>query len=264
MGLSLSACLLIPNQLPDPEPFDEDRITFVEVGASTRQEVASAMFEFPVQIDSEEVTLSLLPRTFRGGTTWLYALRREEFHGVDGGFLGHDYRFLRFDFDSNGVVRSVETLKSEWGCSRDGVCVRETAAHDLKYWLLATDAEDRAVKLRDLASDMCGVYLFGRTGSNGTIAIELDGQLVGEIMDRNHYFFVATGRGGHRLSLQREFYYWDHVASGKRPTLHEFECVGQEVFFSLRPRRGEVILAEIDESSGRTALATRRLTLSED
>lgn len=272
MTCALSSCY--PSQLPDPEPFREDRVAFVQIGVTSSEEIAAAMSDFPVRVDSQEVRRSLKPKKYRNGTTWLYGQRREKLvvdvlgspNVYTSDFGGFDYRFWLINFDTNGVVESFETLESEGGCSRDGVCVRETADHDLEYWLLATEAEDQLVKQSKIAPDLCGVFLFGKTrGRRGTLAIVLDDRDIGEVMDDRHYYFVTVSKGNHRLLLSRPFYISDYILSGKQPTLHDFNCAGGErFFFDMRPRSGEVEVTEVEESAGRAALASRRLTLNED
>jgi hypothetical protein len=272
----LSSCLIVPSQLPDPRPFNDNRISFIQIGDSSKQEIAAAMSDFSVRNDSEEVSLSLFPKQFRNGRTWLYAQRREElavmlaaagtFTTNVSEFGDHDYHFLQIDFDDDGIVKAAQVLRSEGGCSRDGVCVRELAPQELEYWLLASAEEDRLVKQRQLSSQACDVFLYGRT-TTGTIRIELDSQVIGEIMDRRHYFFASTSSGDHQLSLTRPSLAPGQAFGpfGRIVTQHDFECLGgQRLFFELRPRRGEIMVSEVDESDGWIALDRRRLTLIED
>ncbi len=75
--ISLSACIF-PTQLPDEEPFKDEKLTFIEIGKTTKEEIATAMSDFPMKTDEGEVRVKLTPQKYRGGDWWLYARTREE------------------------------------------------------------------------------------------------------------------------------------------------------------------------------------------
>lgn len=138
--ISLSACIAVPIQLPDEEPFKDEKLAFIEIGKTTKEEIATAMSDFPMEKDEGEVRVKLTPKKFRGGDWWLYAQTREELQwfiavgGYGGGDAGttpdKDYRFLLIKFDNKGIVAGYELLSSEgYGCNRYGVCAREPFFH---------------------------------------------------------------------------------------------------------------------------------------
>ena len=75
--ISLSACIL-PYGRPDEEPFKDEKLAFIEIGKTTKEEIATAMSDFPVKTDEGEVRVKLTPQKYRGGDWWLYAEVREE------------------------------------------------------------------------------------------------------------------------------------------------------------------------------------------
>ena len=51
--ISLSACIAFPIQLPDEEPFKVDKLAFIEIGKTTKEEIATAMSDFPMKTDED-------------------------------------------------------------------------------------------------------------------------------------------------------------------------------------------------------------------
>ncbi len=78
--ISLSACI-IPGPGGDEEPFKDEKLAFIEIGKTTKDEIATAMSAFTIKThergDSEwdegEVRVKLTPQKYRGGDWWLYA-----------------------------------------------------------------------------------------------------------------------------------------------------------------------------------------------
>jgi len=123
---SLSACV-VPIGGGHEEAFIDEKLAFIKIGKSTKEEIATTMSDFLMETDEGEVRVNLTPQKFRGGDWWLYAQAREEFKWtIDGPdedltFGDVDYRFLLIKFDNNGVVADYELSTSEGrGCNRYG------------------------------------------------------------------------------------------------------------------------------------------------
>ena len=69
--ISLSACIAFPTQLPDEEPFNDEKFAFIEIGKTTKEEIATAMSDFPMKTDEGEVRVKLTPKKYRGEDWWL-------------------------------------------------------------------------------------------------------------------------------------------------------------------------------------------------
>ena len=272
--ISLSACIL-PTQLPDEEPFKDEKLAFIEIGKTTKEEIATAMSDFAIKThewgDSEwdqgEVRVKLTPQKYRGGDWWLYAQTREELKWVmfvaPGEEFGYvDYRFLLIKFDNNGIVAGYELSSSEgYGCNRSGVCVLMCYLNDAcpqgpVYTLLAPEDEDRVVKQFDIPADRCGIYVYSKKFFISEFPIWLDGYRVGWIFDKKQFYFWQLDQGVHRLGP-----YSPGVA---------FNCAaGDLYFFELKQKSGGffsldvwMVIEQPDAVTGRKAIAKRRLTLN--
>ena len=278
--ISLSACIGFPIQLPDEEPFKDEKLAFIEIGKTTKEEIATTMSDFPMETDEGEVRVKLTPQKYRGGDWWLYAQTREELKWLmigpqDVGTIGDvDYRFLLIKFDNNGVVAEYELSSSEGdGCDRYGICVRES-----HYMLLASEDEDRVVKQFDIPADRCGVYVYRKPavyGESAAVPIRLDGRRVGWLLNKKQFFFWQLDQGVHQLAphspgvsdqppnqlggLEGTTEKW-HV---------EFSCAaGDMYFFELTLKRSGFFrkrfwtMEQRDAVEGRKAIGKRQLTLN--
>ncbi len=256
--ISLSACLVFPTDLPDEEPFKDEKLAFIEIGKTTKEEIATAMSDFPIKTDEGEVRVKLTPQKYRGGDWWLYAQTRKELKwvlilGLEAGEFGGnvDYRFLLIKFDNNGIVAGYEKSSSEGsGCNRRGVCALESL-----YTLLASEDEDRIVKQFDIPADRCGVYVYG-TGS-----IWLDGQRVGSLLSTKQFFFRQLDQGVHQLAPTLSPDVPDQVPM-------EFSCAGGDLYFFEVKRKSSgffrkrywIEIEQPDAVTGRKAIGNRQLT----
>jgi hypothetical protein len=258
---SLSACVF-PVQRPDEELFKDDTLAFIEIGKTTKAEIASAMSNLVVKSGNDEVNMQLTPRKYRGGNWWLYAQTRKEqawivWAGPGLAQLGDvDYRFLLLKFDKNGVVAGYELSSSEgYGCNREGVCVLGSS-----YSLLASKDEDRVVKQFDVLSDHCGIYVYAKSKIAGfyyanPISIWLDGHQVDWLLNKEHFFFWQLDQGVHQLA--------PHGPDDSFQLSIEFSCVaGYVYFFELTPKQGGIEIEHRDAVLGRKAIGKRQLTLS--
>jgi len=258
--ISLSACIL-PAGRPDEEPFKDEKLAFIEIGKTTKEEIATAMSDFAMKTHEGEVRLKLTPQKYRGGDWWLYARTREERKwlvsgGMDGEIIGDvDYRFLLIKFDNNGIVAGYELSSSEGsGCNRYGVCVLGS-----RHTLLAPEDEDRVVKQFDIPADRCGVYVYGSG------PIWLDGHRVGWLLDKKQFFVWQLHQGVYQLASS----FSPGFADQRRI---EFSCAaGDLYFFELKTKssgfftkryRVWIEIEQPDAVTGRKAIAKRQLTLN--
>jgi len=246
----LAACIALPIESGGEEPFADERLTYIEVGESTKEDIATAMPR---------------PMKFLGGDLWLYARSRTEQKWLflaatpSGGGAetigGVDYRFLLVRFDENGIVSGYETssLEKRDGCNRSGVCKSGTS-----YSLFAPEDHDRVFKQFNIPPGRCGVYVYGK--QRGKIPISVDDQSVGWLQDKV-YVFEELDPGIHELIAANINYV------GHEPM--EFNCVaGSPVFFEVKTKgpglfggRFEVEVMQRDASEGRQAIARRKLML---
>ena len=268
--ISLSACI-IPGPGGDEEPFKDEKLDFIEIGKTTKEEIATVMSDFAIKThewgDSEwdegEVRVKLTPQKYRGGDWWLYARTRQERKWIMIGvgeaeeFGDVDYRFLLIKFDNNGIVAGYELLSSEgYGCKRYGVCV-----YGSLYTLLASKDEDRVVKQFDIPADRCGIYVYGKPRYlHPVVPIWLDGHRVGRLLNKKQFFFWQLDQGVHQLAPHSPGY------SDQRSI--EFSCAaGDLYFFELTPKssgflRFRIKIEQRDAVKGRKAIAKRQLTLN--
>jgi len=252
----LSACIAFPTDFGDDEPFAEKRLAFIEVGKSTKEDIATAMPPLPIE--------------FLGGDLWLYVKTRREAEwflivfSPSGGGTGElgggtDYRYLVIRFDENGVVADYETSQSEKpeGCNRSGVCVSGST-----YMLVAPEEQDRVANQFGNPADRCGVYVYGE--SRTAIHIKLDGHQVGALFGEQGFIVEQPYRGAHEL-----------IVSGpnvKGYTPIEFSCkAGSLVFFQITAERPgffvghfKIEVTQRDLEKGRQAINKRDLMLNAD
>ncbi len=259
--ISLSACIgIVPTRPPDEEAFKDEKLAFIEIGKTTKEEIATAMSDFPMKTDEGEVRVKLTPQKYRGGDWWLYARTREELQwtvsgGMDGEIIGDvDYRFLLIKFDNNGIVAGYELSSSEGsGCNRYGVCVLRS-----RHTLLAPEDEDRVVKQFDIPADRCGVYVYG----DGPIW--LDGYRVRWLLHKKQFFFWQLDQGVHQLDPSGP-------DDGNQGSI-EFSCAaGDLYFFELKTKSSGLFtkryrvwkeIEQPDAVTGRKAIGKRKLTLN--
>jgi hypothetical protein len=266
---SLSACVAIPVQRADEEPFKDERLIFIEIGKTTKEEIAAAMSDFAKEKDNVEERVNLLPQKFRGGDWWLYTESRSEAQWLwvyaapsvlpDVGVNKtgkYDYHYLLIKFDDNGVVTGYETSSAEGdGCNRNGVCQKGPY-----YMLLASLDEDRVVKQFHIPADRCGVYVYGKP--KFAVPIWLDGHLTGWLLNNQGFLFLQLDLGVHQLSPLSP------VVSNQTPV--KFECVaGDSYFFESMQKASEVSrhsswteIEQRDAVKGRQAVGERRLMLT--
>jgi len=247
----LSACIAFPTSSGDKEPFAKKRLAFIEIGKSTKEDIATAMPQ---------------PMEFLGGDLWLYSQSRREgkwfilvFLGTDGimeetGEI--DYRFLLIRFDENGVVAALETSRSERriGCNRSGVCRIGTT-----YMLIAPEEQDGAVKNVIVPENRCAVYVYGE--SRAMFHFWLDGQNVGGLPGKKGFIFEQLDQGTRQLRVAGE--------NNGHDRLVNFNCKsGRSVFFRVQTTRSRVYskrlaVVQRDVYEGRQAIEKRKLMLPE-
>jgi hypothetical protein len=266
----LSACIVLPTGSGDPNPFKSDRVGFVEVGVSTKEDIHREMSNYKIVNRREKTAQYLTPKVYRDGRTWLYGRIRNEATFVVGYESGADtmgdvdFHFLLINFDPDGIVEDFRVLRSEGGCSRSGVCARELGS-DLVFQLLANDEEELAVQTRTPPADRCDVFLFGNPPRRGPISARVNGGRMLTILDSEQYFFESVPGGNRELSAR-------YFNSGST-AIHKFDCVGgRRLFFKLvakrksllNPYRDYDIVISEGESVESNVLRSRRLTLFED
>ena len=260
----LSACIAIPVQTGsgDDEPFAKKKLAFIEIGKSTKEDIATAMPR---------------PMKFLGGDLWLYRAARKEANwsafvalvspsDIGGGLVPAetgeiDYRFLVIRFDENGVAAALETSRSEkrFGCNRSGVCGTGST-----YTLVAPKERDRAIKSLKVSEDRCAVYVYGEPKT--TIRISLDGEYVGELFGKQGFIFEQVDQGTRQLSIAGKYQGYNRLSRHV-----DFSCIsGGSVFFQIETekRRGfssvlGIDITEHDAAEGRLAIGKRKLMLQE-
>ena len=267
MALSIlvtaSGCIAYPTQMPDEEPFTDEWLPFIEIGTSTKEQVATVMSNFRVDSDEGEVTVELDPHTFRGGDWWLFAQTREEFQWVYADVSRYsdtygdvDYHFLLIKFDEHGVVSDYEISSLEAdGCNREGVCKLRDY-----YMLLATEDDDNAAKTLQPRGNQCVVYLYLKKSTGK--------QMVPVKVSFDDGPAVVVG--AYEGYLQWDAEYGHHEIELIRPTLgetfikREIDCQRSEHWFFeySRNRSGSKRrMDEIEGSRGRREINKRRLVV---
>lgn len=247
----LPACIALPLESGGEEPFSDERLAFIQIGESTKDDIATAM-PWPTQ--------------FKDGNLWLYARTRQEAKwwlvvispsGVGEATTGGvDYRFLVVNFNDIGVVSAYETSSSNdsVGCNRAGVCKLGS-----EYMMIAPEETDRAVKQFDNSSGYCGVYVYGKRAD--PVQVSLDDQQVGWLIDNDGFVFKQLDHGQHQLNVANRSYV------GHTPI--ELTCVaGRSIFFEIKTKSPglfgghfEVEVTQRDASEGRRAVDKRKLML---
>ena len=207
----ISGCVAVPSGGGDPEPFSRDKLEFLRVGETTRDEVQARMTAFPIATPDGEFRLKLEPIEFHDGLLWLYSMARGEagwllvalpdVTSAQGGSMAdvasEDYRYLRVLFNRNDVLAGYEVSKSEGkGCNVQGVCARGPA-----FMPLTSGSADRFTKRFRPPEGQCGVYLYAGSIKVGA-PVWLDHVREGWLIDKKTYLYWPVEPGTHRLSSQ--------------------------------------------------------------
>ena len=265
--MGLSACL-IPYGYEQGEErlFVNEGLAFIEVGKSTKQEVEEGIIAIERR---EEIRL---PREkFRNGDWWLYTQSREEtklniafIAPYDGGvtrYGGIDYSFLLIKFDRQGVVAGYELSYLEQGltgCNQQGICKGKD-----RHYVLATEAEDRAVKQTPTPADRCGIYVYSVLNHRRSYLLHepqfwVDNQHAGWLMDEKQFLYVQVDQGPHQI--------FTNLASNYSSVLRKqlnFYCKGGESYYFeiVRPTKYKFEFEQQSLKNGKVDIMTRRLIL---
>lgn len=269
MLFSLSACIAIPIGVGEKSLLAEDHLNFIEIGASTKEQVASAMSSYLTSSSSAKTKVNVKPLEFRNGDWWLYWQTRKEakwaIMGLDGSgdVTGDvDYRFALIKFDSDGIVAELDLSSSEGNnCNEKGICVGDS----FRPQLLAPVQDDRIAKQFAPPENRCGVYVYGAPfDSNAlwkSIPIWLNGRQVGLIVDGRQYYYWELIPGTHQLIFTN--------ARGSAMTQRNLDCRAGATYVLELVTGGEHVGWERSRQTnielrgylaGRTAIRRRRLT----
>jgi len=270
MLIGLSACVAIPTRVGQENLLSEKQLDFIEIGASTKEQVAAAMSNYLTTSSSGKASVTVTPIKFRNGDWWLYSQTRKEAEwaiiglGGVGGISGDvDYRFALIKFDSNEVVAELELSSSEGNrCNESGICVGESFRPQLR----APIQDDQIAKQFAIPEDRCGIYVYGVPSKNlggwQSLLIWLDGRQVGLIVDGRQYFYWELIPGSHKVAFT-------NTNGSIRGGQLNLACRAGKAYvleldtapaFWRSGRRSKIVLR--DSLAGRTAIRKRRLTLT--
>ena len=265
--VTVSGCIY-PIQLADEKPFKDERLAFLEIGTTTKEEVAASMSNFTIYYDYGEIVENLTPWKFRGGDWWLYTRDREmlqfEVWPLGAGSEipvgdGTDHRFLLIKFDENGVVFDYEVSSMlDDGCNNSGVC-----KNFYDYMLLAPRDQDDLAKTFQLPDDGCGVYMYveKRTKILYPIRVAFDDRPATRIIDHDGYLYWVADHSQHRIKVTNVGSI--EVTTVGNPLIgSDIDCEQSRVAiveYSNRDRGSDMRLDHVEESKGRREIIKRRL-----
>jgi hypothetical protein len=270
MLFGLSACVAFPTGVGQKNLLADEHLDFIEIGASTKEQVAAAMSKYLTSSSSDKMVVNVTPLKFRNGDWWLYSQTRKEAKwaivGIEGGVTTGDvdYRFALIKFDSNEVVAELELSSSEGNkCNEEQICVGDS----FRPQLLAPIQDDQIVKQFTPAQGHCGVYVYGLPLKTNalweSLPIWLDGRQVGLIVDGRQYYYWELIAGSHQLAFTN--------TRGTAKTQSSLACragatfvleltTGGKYVFGEKNRQTKIVLR--GNLAGRTAIRRRRLTLT--
>jgi hypothetical protein len=265
----LPACVVIPTGVGQKNLLADEHLDFIEIGASTKEQVATAMSKYLTASSSKKTIVNVSPLKFRDGDWWLYSQTRKEAKwaivGIEGSLVSGevDYRFALFKFDSKGVVAELVLSSSEGNkCNKEHICVGDS----FRPQILAPILDDQTAKQFAPPKDRCGVYVYGVPYEGNalwaSIRIWLDGSQVGLVVDGRQYYYWELIPGSHEVAFTN--------TSGTAKTARSLTCesgatyvleldVGGGVFLESRRQTKIEIRGSL---AGRTAIRRRRLTLT--
>ena len=270
----LSSCIILPYEYGHKELFNEERLAFISIGKTTKEEIANTMSDLGMAQEEDEIRRDLVPMKFRDGHWWLYGQVRKEakwaylmlvpYGGGDAGTIGDiDYRFLLIKFNNKDVVADYELSSSEGlGCNRQGVCVAKGS-----YTLNATVEDNDRAKQFTSNGDRCSLYLYGDQ-KNGE-RVWLDNEVKGSLLKKKDYFFLwQVEQGNHTLEVEGASMTGLNERYGGKSI--EFQCAAGELYFVNvdRKRRGfsisttEFGITMVDDAIGREEIGKRELLLT--
>ena len=262
-SILLASCYAfgVPVKSGEDEPFAQEKLEFIKIGQSTKADIKSAMSAFPVETRDGPQVLELEPVEYQDGEVWLYGAQRGEVRWFymwqlwDEGDVGvtdtHDYHYLKFTFDENGVLADYEYSVSEGkGCNPEGVC-----AHAGAYMLLAGADEDAQAKSFTPPARGCGIYLYAR-GLKFPAPVWIGSDWVGWLLDNKTFLYLEVDTGFHRIDSKTQF-----ELLSKYVTL---DCTAGELYFFELDHKGSVRRDDIDthwkqeDASAQSTIMKRR------
>jgi len=264
LAMGMCSCVPIQIEAEDEELFEVDQLAFIEIGKSTKADIAGAMFDLASEKDETDLKENLAPRKYQDGKWWLYTQHWNSeqwmfvFPLLTAPYVSGEteYRFLLINFDDNDVVTHYETSTLQRdGCNRSGICKSGS-----DFILLGRSEDVRIAKLFESPVGKCGVYLYSKT--NFAIPIERDGSRVGRLVDDDHFLYWQLDPGSYDLKpISLDDF-------GRGPI--EFDCATGELYFLEFRRRTKrafrrqvwIEINKRDPAEGRKAIDSRQLTLS--
>ena len=282
-----SGCIVagVPIQVPDEKPFKDDRLAFIEIGTTTKAQVATTMSNFTVLTDEGEKVVALRPLKLKGGDWWLYKRDRATWQWagciifIDGDCgttdVGSDHRFLLIKFDERGVVSDydVSSLGSD-GCNSSGICMQKGS-----FTFLASAEEDDLAKGFHPLNDGCSVYMYAKVGVMSgldplPVSVTLDDNPAFSLIDREGFLHWRVVDGPHQINIKDRYSY-------RGSLVPEIDCQQGDILFIKYSRKRsaslgsafiaafaptdkreiETFFGVVEYSEGRREIKKRRLVL---
>lgn len=248
MLLVLSGCIW---PTLNPDPYHDDILRNIKIGASDRNELASFLGQPEVKLNNDQF--------------WIYGQSTIIIHDTLGSHL-HVYQSLLVEFE-NDVVKSFDVIVERYGCWKNGLCL-------VSGWPLPTPwggpvflgperaaivshrDDDHSAKKFETVQKKCSIYLYKKEnlffGKDHPPTITM-GPARDEPLHYKGYLFARVPSGKQR------------VESGN--DIAEFECQsGSLLFFEIEQDMGwdntdvEINRVKVDE--GKEAIQKRNLLIT--
>ena len=234
--LLLTGCIILPFPIiPDELPFDDERITFIEHGLTTRQQIQKELGLPNVTRDNGRINLYAKARTVAG----LFVIF------LGGGDIPPIETFHLFvvQFGADDVVKSADVIRSDEGCTPEGICLMPVFHSSYREGILlyksvlvytiifARPAEDIILKSFPVLAEQCSIYLYYETKSWMLLSIYHSDRGTTHVNEEGYLHWV---REPGSIAIKAAITYF-HPKFGELETVDsaefELDCAPGEVYF---------------------------------
>jgi hypothetical protein len=269
-ALAAAGCIPIPMALTDPEPFPQDALGAVEVGATTRAEVRALFERWTYETDAGVQSVKLGPEASADGRFWSFGLPRESGDvaflfcipytlamacDVAGRNESSVVHWAVFEFDADTVVRY-------WRIDEGSPCAPDRICHRVGHLLLVANQGTAA---GDRIATGCPVYVFGE-GDFRTPLVVSNGATEARLFAEATFvrLEVASGRSDLAATTVLAMKKGAGAPPSAEPRLAAVvastavQCAtGEPHFVAARARRDALTLEEVGARDGERALESR-------
>jgi hypothetical protein len=239
---------MIPVGVPDEQPFAEDKLDFLQIGKSTKEQISVTLSDYPVKTDDGELRLTLAPSEFHDGRVWVYAadwlswellvMTGYAYMGAAEVFKLNNSNILILNFDDREVLTDYEIINlqiSSNDFAYPGIC-SDTGVCQWGHKILLFASEENDAKAKDFSAKGEQCFVYGINDSDRVLAVQLDNYSKVLLVNSELFAYWEIAPGQHRFTKHYiQATTWEERQVANWTTLLkesiDFECApGERVF----------------------------------